>query len=173
MLIAFFFINFKKRFARFAAVFLTLIVIAALGLMSFQQSRIWNNSVSFFRHMIRTLGNDPYRYDIQWRLAYFIATHPEIKDRDVNEAIRLSRQVCEVTNYQVPITMDALAVAYAAAGRFSEAVDLARKASDIAQAGNQLDIKQTIDFHLTFFEQGRPFIEQPLKIGDPNYLSNL
>ena len=92
-------------------------------------------------------------------LALLIATHPEIKNRDVNEAIRLARRACELTNYHNPATLGTLAAAYAAAARFSEAVDTARKAIAIADSANQPQIKNIIQYHLTFYTQGKPYIE--------------
>jgi len=92
-------------------------------------------------------------------LALLIATHPEIKNRDVNEAIRLARRACELTNYHNPAMLGTLAAAYAAAARFSEAVDTARKAIAIADSANQPQIKNIIQYHLTFYAQGKPYIE--------------
>ena len=64
-------------------------------------------------------------------LAWLIATHPELKNRDVSEAVRLARRACELTNYQNPIPLGTLAAAYASAGDFSKAIDTVTKAIDI------------------------------------------
>ena len=42
--------------------------ITIFGAWTYHQSRVWTNSVTLFSHMIRTLGDDPYRSDIHWRL---------------------------------------------------------------------------------------------------------
>jgi len=47
---------------------LSIIVISALGLMTVQQTRVWVNSKTLFGHMIKTLGDDPCKFDIYWRL---------------------------------------------------------------------------------------------------------
>jgi len=44
------------------------------GALTVRQAAVWRNSVSLFQHMIRELGDDPYRSDIQWRLAGVLAT---------------------------------------------------------------------------------------------------
>ena len=93
------------------------------------------------------------------RLAWLIATHPEIKNRDVNEAIGLALRACELTNYHNPAMLGTLAASYAAAARFSEAVDTAREAIAIADSANQPQIKNIIQHHLTFYTQGKPYIE--------------
>jgi Flp pilus assembly protein TadD len=88
-----------------------------------------------------------------------IATHPEIKNRDVNEAVRLASRACELSNYKNPIFLGALAAAYASAGRFTEAVDTAQKAIKLAEAANQPDIKKVIEHHLSFYMRGKPYVE--------------
>jgi tetratricopeptide (TPR) repeat protein len=96
-------------------------------------------------------------------LAWYIATHPEIKNRDANEAIRLAGRACELTNYKNPALMGTLAAAYASAGRFSEAVETAKTAIAIADAANQPQIKNVIGYHLSFYAQGKPYVEPPQK----------
>jgi len=43
-------------------------------------------------------------------LAFLIATHPEIKGRDVNEAVCLARRACELTDYRNAAFLDTLAL---------------------------------------------------------------
>jgi Flp pilus assembly protein TadD len=92
-------------------------------------------------------------------LAFLIATHPEIKGRDINEAIYLADRVCIITNYKNPSYLDTLAAVYASAGRFTEAVDTAQKAITLAEDANQPQVKNIIQYHLTFYTQGKPYIE--------------
>jgi tetratricopeptide (TPR) repeat protein len=104
-------------------------------------------------------------------LAFLIATHPELKGRDVNEAVRLARRACELTSYRNPLVMGTLAAAYASAGRFTEAIDTAQKAMALADAANEAQIKEAIRFHLSFYTRGEPYTEsapeQPLDINKP------
>jgi tetratricopeptide (TPR) repeat protein len=51
-----------------AVVTACLVLLAALGMMSFRQTRIWRDSVSLFEYTLATLGSHPYRADIDWRL---------------------------------------------------------------------------------------------------------
>jgi len=96
-------------------------------------------------------------------LAWFIATCPELKNSDVNEAIRLAGRACMITNYKNPSYLDTLAAAYASAGRFTEAVDTAQKAITLAEDANQPQIKNILQYHLTFYMQGIPYIESAQK----------
>jgi tetratricopeptide (TPR) repeat protein len=41
--------------------------------LSMRQTRVWQNSVTLFKHVIRELGDNPYRSDIQWRLGVVLA----------------------------------------------------------------------------------------------------
>jgi Tfp pilus assembly protein PilF len=88
-------------------------------------------------------------------LASLIATHPDIKGRDVNEAIDLAEHACSLTNYKNPAFLDTLAAAYAAAGRFAEAIDTAKKAANLAEAANQPELKKAIERHLGVYMQGK------------------
>ncbi len=96
-------------------------------------------------------------------LAWFTATHPELKGRDVNEAISLACNACQLTNYKNPTLLGTLAAAYASAGRFPEAIDTAKNAMALADTANQPQIKNIIQYHLTFYTQGIPYIESVQK----------
>jgi tetratricopeptide (TPR) repeat protein len=103
-------------------------------------------------------------------LAWCMAVCPEIKNRDVNEAVNLARGACELTNYDKPVFLDALAAAYAAAGKFSEAVKTAKTAIKLADAGKQPQLKDMIQHHLSFYTQGKPYVECGQK-SEPNELN--
>ena len=100
-------------------------------------------------------------------LALLIATAPDIKNRDANEAVHLAERACELTNYRDPTFLGTLAAAYASAGRFSDAVDSAKKAAALADRLNQPQIRDLIQYHLSFYTQGKPYIESAQK-PEPN-----
>jgi Flp pilus assembly protein TadD len=93
-------------------------------------------------------------------LAQLIAANPRLKDRDTSEAIRLASRACELTNYKEPSYLGTLAVAYASAGRFAEAINTADKALSLAEAANQPQIKKIIQYHLSLYKQGKAYIEK-------------
>jgi len=73
ILIAFALINLmKNKKISVISVSVLLIVICILSWVSFNQIKIWNNSETLFSHMIKTLGNDPYRQDIYCRLGAYL-----------------------------------------------------------------------------------------------------
>ena len=65
-------------------------------------------------------------------LAQILAVHDNPSIRNPSEAIRLAEKACDLTAYTNPNLLDTLAQAYAAAGRFAEAVDTAEKAIELA-----------------------------------------
>jgi protein O-mannosyl-transferase len=92
-------------------------------------------------------------------LAFLIATHPELDGRDTKEAVRLATRACELTNYQQASLLDTLAIAYAADGRYDDAVRTGQKALELAESSGEVDIAKTIRYHLTFLKGGKPYIE--------------
>jgi Tfp pilus assembly protein PilF len=92
-------------------------------------------------------------------LAMILATHKDARFRNPKEAVRLARHACELTNYESPAILDTLAAAYAADGRFSEAVETAEKAFQLADSTDQKDLAREIQDHLMFFKAGRPYVQ--------------
>jgi Flp pilus assembly protein TadD len=66
-------------------------------------------------------------------LAWVYATQPQARFRNSEEAIRLAEQACLLTDYREPQLVGTLAAAYAAAGRFDEAVVTSGKAIELAE----------------------------------------
>jgi len=62
----------KNRYLYATSVSFLIIIIFTLGLLTMKQITIWNNSESLFTHTIQTLGDDPYKADIHWRLGKYL-----------------------------------------------------------------------------------------------------
>jgi tetratricopeptide (TPR) repeat protein len=73
-------------------VILSLIAIVMLGILSFRQTRVWNDSEQLFRHMIRVLGKDPYATYPHHRLGNYLARQGRIDEAFAHyeEAIRIN-----------------------------------------------------------------------------------
>jgi tetratricopeptide (TPR) repeat protein len=106
--------------------------------------------------------------DAMTNLAWSIATHPEIKNRDPNEAVGLVKKACELTNYRDPVSLYTLAAAYAATEKFDEAVATAKEAINVAESLNQANIKKAVERQLMFYVNRKPFIEITKPAFDPN-----
>ena len=92
-------------------------------------------------------------------LARQLAAGADPRVHDVPVAVKLAEQVCRATEYRVPELMDTLAVTYAAAGRFDEAVAAARKAMELAAGAERTEFALEIEARLDLFENGRAWTE--------------
>lgn len=72
VLIALLLIKIKSNAAYSKIVLVAILLIACLGFLSFNQSKIWHDSESLFTHMIKTLKDDPYQIDVHLRLGKYL-----------------------------------------------------------------------------------------------------
>jgi tetratricopeptide (TPR) repeat protein len=131
----------------------------------------WQEAIDSYKQAIEASPDYIEAYN---NLAWLIATNPDIQNRDPNEAIRIADHACELVirdDPALPVLMGTLAAAYASAGRFGEAIDTANRAVNLADAANQPQVKKIIQYHLSFYTHGKPYIEprreSPI---DPNRL---
>ena len=112
-----------------------------------------DEAVRHCREAIRANTNyaDAYCY-----LALFLATDPDPKIRNGAEAVRLAEQGCRLTGRKDPLLLDALAAAYAEAGRFPEAVATAREAEALAWSFGKRQMSAQIQARLRLYEAGQP-----------------
>jgi tetratricopeptide (TPR) repeat protein len=92
------------------------------------------------------------------RLARFLATCPDEKLRDPERAVGLAERSAEWTRGGNPRVLDTLSTAYAAAGRFPEAIGVARRAREQALTQRDQPLAREIETHLNEYAAGRPFI---------------
>ena len=92
-------------------------------------------------------------------LAWMLATHPDRTLRDGAEAVRISEALCESSEYSDPAILDTLAVSYAAAGRFGDAVRTADQALALARTGADLALLRQLETRRELFERGQSVVE--------------
>ena len=94
-------------------------------------------------------------------ICYLATIYPASPASKVNpeEAIRLSRRCCELTGFEQPLFMDTLAVAYAAAGRFAEAIETAKRAIGLAESSDQTGLAEQIRGRLRLYQAGEPYYQ--------------
>ena len=96
------------------------------------------------------------------RIAWILATSADPKLRDAPKAIRLAKLAFELTDYKSVEPLDTLAAAYAAAGQFQEAVQIASRVLEIVSASENAKLIKQIRGRLKLFRAGKPFlIDQP------------
>jgi len=91
------------------------------------------------------------------RLAWLLATAPPAKGGDPARAVEQAQRACELTRDPVAANFDVLAIAYAAAGRFDDAVATAQKALDLARASGQTKLAGEIEARLELYRSGRAY----------------
>jgi Flp pilus assembly protein TadD len=90
-------------------------------------------------------------------LAWLLATTGDVTEEDANRAIEYARRACELTGNKEFGFLDTLAAAYAAAGRFPEAVSTAEKALSGAKAARREDLAGRIQNRLELYRNNRPY----------------
>ena len=95
-------------------------------------------------------------------LAWILATTEDAEVADAEEAVRLAEKACELTDYKAPSVIDTLGAAYAASGDFERAVEMAEKASALAESGGRKDLAGEIRERLELYRQGNRFYDLTL-----------
>jgi hypothetical protein len=104
-------------------------------------------------------------FDSDWlsplnSLAWVLATTDDKNLQNPRDAVKFAVKACELTNYQNAGAMDTLAAAYAAAGRFAEAVETAEKAIKLATSANDKKLTLEIQKRLQLYRAGQPYIDK-------------
>ena len=112
-------------------------------------------AITHFKESLRLRPNwvSPMNY-----LARLLATYENPKLRDGTEAVQLAEQACKFTNNEKPELLGTLAAAYAAAGRFSEAVAAAEDGLEMAQFSGREELTEEIQNCLRLYKAGQPYI---------------
>jgi Flp pilus assembly protein TadD len=112
-----------------------------------------DEAVQHYREAIRLRPDAP---EALADLAWLRATHPDAGVRDPAEAVELASRAAELTGGADPAVLDALAAAYASAGRFEEAVRTAEAAEALCQAACPPDLAAEIRTRLDLYRARRP-----------------
>ena len=92
-------------------------------------------------------------------LAWILATTEDTKIQNPADAVKYAERACELTDYKQPEALDTLAVAYAAADRFDQAVETAQKAVELAVPAGEKKLAQKIQKRLQLYRAGQPYRE--------------
>ena len=86
----------------------------------------------------------PERIECLNNLAWLLATNPEVDARDGKRAVELAARAAEATQHQNPGVLDTLAAAYAATGRYADAVKYQQQAIALAPEQAQSEFRQRL-----------------------------
>lgn len=90
-------------------------------------------------------------------LAWVLATHPDDRLRDGEQARRLAERATALCADQDPAVLDTLAAAQAETGRFAEAVATAQRAAALARASGHPEQARAIESRSALYARQRPF----------------
>ena len=93
-------------------------------------------------------------------LAWLLATSGDGKIRRPAEAIQLAERAAALTNRRDVTVLDALAAAYASAGRYTDAVTTERAALAIVERAGAASAAEPIRARLELYRRKRPFVDQ-------------
>ena len=110
------------------------------------------------RQYREALRLDPRGPEAANNLAWLFATNPDAGVRDPREAVRLAEFACRLTSNADAGNLDTLAAAYAAAGRFKDAVSTGRKALDLAGKAGRSDLADQTGERLRLYERGKAYV---------------
>ncbi len=92
----------------------------------------------------RMLQTDPNQPEVLSLLALFLSTADDAKFQNPDEAVKFARKACDLTDYNQPELLETMAVAYAAAGKFTDAIEILQKALELALAEGSADLAEQI-----------------------------
>jgi tetratricopeptide (TPR) repeat protein len=100
---------------------------------------------------------EPANPAIQNNLAWLLATCPTASLRNGDKAVELARQANALTGGENPFILHTLAAALAEAGRFSEAVETARRALNLAEAQSKTSLAGALQAEMQLYQAGSPY----------------
>jgi tetratricopeptide (TPR) repeat protein len=109
------------------------------------------------RHWEQAVRIRPDYAEAKNKLAWLLATIAPTEGSDPLRAVSLAEGACQLTENRVPTYLDTLAVAYAAAGRFNDAIATAGKAIEVARAAGQQQEVSQLEIRLQLYRSGRPY----------------
>ena len=99
----------------------------------------------------------PGSVEAQKNLAWPLATLTPAEGGDPLRAVDLAQRACELTGNRLPAYLDTLAAAYAAAGRFDDAIATAQKAVELARSAGRTSLVKEIEPRLSLYRGGHAY----------------
>ena len=94
-------------------------------------------------------------------LAWVLATYPADTIRDGKRAVELAEKAAVLPGGEAPIVLRTLAAGYAEAGDFSNAVNTAQRALDLATGQNNTSLLATLRHEIELYQARTPYRESP------------
>jgi len=105
---------------------------------------------------IETLQIDPNHMNAAANLAWILATSPDPSTRNGREAVELTARVLQRAGHPNAILLRTLAAAYAESGRYSEAINVAEQAFQLATAQRDSALAEELRRNINLYQMGLP-----------------
>ena len=122
-----------------------------------------NKIESAIHYFQEALNIDPEMKIALFNLSWIYATNNDEQFRNGKEAVSLAEKLCILQDYKHPLSLDALAAAYAEIGKFDTAVSTAEKAFKLALLYGPNELVSGINKRLSLYKSGRPYRQVPQK----------
>jgi len=107
-------------------------------------------------HWKESLEIRPDDLNAQAYLAWVLATSPDASLRDGAKAVELAKKVLEQAGHADVVVLRTLAAGYAASGRFSEAIETAQQALQLAIPQDNSALIWDLQLNITNYQRNRP-----------------
>ncbi|MBX7072116.1 MAG: tetratricopeptide repeat protein [Pirellulales bacterium] len=138
------------------------VVLVVSGIVALEAGSS-NEAMAYFRQAQElNPGNAP----LLMMMARLSATGPDPNYRFPSQAVQIAEFVCQKAppGSVRPYWLDTLAAAYAAVGRYDEAVQTAERALTLAEKKNRVELAKVIGEHLASFRRQEALSEPPASI---------
>jgi tetratricopeptide (TPR) repeat protein len=107
----------------------------------------------------KVLKNKPDFVEVLNNMAYALAVIGNPKVRNPGRAVELAAKACELTGNKQPVFLDTLAIAYAASGDFTKAVNIAEQAARMSRSIGDAKMAEEIRSHIELFKKKISVVE--------------
>jgi hypothetical protein len=146
----------KWKYKKYLFTVSAILTISALTICTYFQISYWRNTVMLLEHSIKVTNNN---FMAMNNLAWYLVLNPKMTEDNPGRAVELAQRACELTYYKDPVDLDTLAAAFAANGRFRQAIETAEKAVNLCQSHEFMSLKKEIENHVILYKAGRPYVE--------------
>ena len=112
------------------------------------------NTILYYK---KTLQVSPNMAEALYNLSWIYATHKDNKFRNGKEAVKLAEKLCRIQNYSHPLSLEALAAAYAETGKFDRAVKAAQQGLSMTLTQGPEELASGLTKRLQLYQAGLPY----------------
>jgi len=114
----------------------------------------------------KVLAVQPDNGNAMSNLAWVFATSPDQSVRNGPKAVQLAEQAVRVSGSRIPILFRTLAAAYAESGRFSEAIQAARRGIELANSQGNSGLAAELQGNIALYQERQPLRDPSLTNGN-------